>query len=658
MFWNSSLLKGIRYVFLIPFQIIILWIYSSMLGGVLLLLIDLKVYSIWIFFLLVTLLFFLKEICLLLLGWIQILLNFTSIKFSPNINFWKVSLLIIWCLYFLSVIYEVWFINSDNSGFIFKVLAVGIHFYFITYGIILVTTQNDVYEKLNKVWEEILGYINIKFHAVFPIKNKKNSENKDKIWSIKDKEKSINKNDQWYYTIPLWRFFLLEFLTAGLYWLYWTHKNLQEAAKIDWEKYTGWTWISLLGPYPSILQNFWHSKPLTVFAGFCLNALLISWPIISIWLIQSHKSTNQEYSYGGIFAIPFIVEQIRNVLYWNSFLESVWYIVVLCIILGTFMYFITFPVIVAQYYAKKIHTIRWVQKYTAKFWIFESILYISAVGFIYLWILFAQDANITSPNLKENIVTISEKKEASWTIYASSTWSFQFLTPGDVNFSRKEIEGEIIDTYESSLQDVDIIFIIDHNTLDKSKNLDSLPIKSVYEVFSKRYWAVDIISYDEKNWEAFFLIKLKDKGPQSIFIKWRILKSTNEVYMVYSAYPDKSNESFSDKFIESFKLNTQAISYKESCPISVKYRIYGKVDVCSTNFTKLSNFWNRIVTGAWYDEANEYLIIGLQNTNYHYCWLPRIIWQSLLDSTDVDNYYINNLKWSYDCRLWGTTPKY
>ena len=83
--------------------------------------------------------------------------------------------------------------------------------------------------------------------------------------------------------------------------------------------------------------------------------------------------------------------------------------------------------------------------------------------------------------------------------------------------------------------------------------------------------------------------------------------------------------------------------------VTVKYRDTS-VDVSSFEYLNTSkSSWIR---GAWYDASNQYMIINLEWTNYHYCGLPSYIRSGLKGADSFWKYYNQNIKWKYDCRYW------
>lgn len=90
--------------------------------------------------------------------------------------------------------------------------------------------------------------------------------------------------------------------------------------------------------------------------------------------------------------------------------------------------------------------------------------------------------------------------------------------------------------------------------------------------------------------------------------------------------------------------------------LAVKYR-NDPVDVGSQLFDSLDTSKSSWIENAWYDTKNEYMIINLSGTNYHYCGLPSHIWLSFKEADSFGSYFNSNIKEKYDCRT-GTVPVY
>jgi hypothetical protein len=87
--------------------------------------------------------------------------------------------------------------------------------------------------------------------------------------------------------------------------------------------------------------------------------------------------------------------------------------------------------------------------------------------------------------------------------------------------------------------------------------------------------------------------------------------------------------------------------------VYVKYR--GEVDLRSFDCkeTTRSSFINRIC----YDRRNEYMLISLNGTYYHYCEIDPSTVSSLLDAPSVGQFYNANIKGQFDCRV-HRVPEY
>jgi hypothetical protein len=98
--------------------------------------------------------------------------------------------------------------------------------------------------------------------------------------------------------------------------------------------------------------------------------------------------------------------------------------------------------------------------------------------------------------------------------------------------------------------------------------------------------------------------------------------------------------------------------------ITIKYRPTA-VNVSNGYFY----YWQPEIPGnlleAWWDRYNNYLIVNLRGTNYHYCSFSEFSWTALRDSArlsdkgGVDSYFRRFIRGSdsYDCRL-NPVPEY
>ena len=87
--------------------------------------------------------------------------------------------------------------------------------------------------------------------------------------------------------------------------------------------------------------------------------------------------------------------------------------------------------------------------------------------------------------------------------------------------------------------------------------------------------------------------------------------------------------------------------------VYVKYR--GEVDLKSFDCTDItrSSFINRVC----YDEPNEYMLINLNGTYYHYCEIDAGSVSSLLNAPSMGAFYNANIKGNFDCRK-NRMPEY
>ena len=90
--------------------------------------------------------------------------------------------------------------------------------------------------------------------------------------------------------------------------------------------------------------------------------------------------------------------------------------------------------------------------------------------------------------------------------------------------------------------------------------------------------------------------------------------------------------------------------------IDVKYRP-SPVDVSDPRFEHTDTSRSSFVTDAWYDDSHDYMVIGLQGTNYHYCRIPQEVWDAFQQADSFGRFYNRDIKGRYDCRL-GGVPEY
>ena len=83
--------------------------------------------------------------------------------------------------------------------------------------------------------------------------------------------------------------------------------------------------------------------------------------------------------------------------------------------------------------------------------------------------------------------------------------------------------------------------------------------------------------------------------------------------------------------------------------VKVKYRD-DKVNVAASNFTALDRS-DATVKGAWYDGGNEYMIIKLRSTYYHYCGMSSSAWRDFSSASSLYSAYQDDIKGNFDCRV-------
>ncbi len=89
--------------------------------------------------------------------------------------------------------------------------------------------------------------------------------------------------------------------------------------------------------------------------------------------------------------------------------------------------------------------------------------------------------------------------------------------------------------------------------------------------------------------------------------------------------------------------------------ITVKYR--GNINVNNGYFQELNLRPSSFIKSMYYDENNNYLLVRLNNTYYHYCSIPNRVVLKWTSSSSLGKFYNWHIKGNYDCR-YNPVPRY
>lgn len=73
------------------------------------------------------------------------------------------------------------------------------------------------------------------------------------------------------------------------------------------------------------------------------------------------------------------------------------------------------------------------------------------------------------------------------------------------------------------------------------------------------------------------------------------------------------------------------------------------VNLRNSKFESLDTSKSSLVSGAWYDSANQYLIVKLNDLYYSYCSLPAYVWADFKNAVSFGKEYNNHIKGLYSC---------
>jgi hypothetical protein len=90
--------------------------------------------------------------------------------------------------------------------------------------------------------------------------------------------------------------------------------------------------------------------------------------------------------------------------------------------------------------------------------------------------------------------------------------------------------------------------------------------------------------------------------------------------------------------------------------LTVRYRS-NPVDVAHPRFEHLDGAASSLVESAFYDSANQYLIVSLNGTAYHYCGMPDTVWSEFATAGSLGSFYNARIKGRFSCQA-GLVPDY
>lgn len=93
-----------------------------------------------------------------------------------------------------------------------------------------------------------------------------------------------------------------------------------------------------------------------------------------------------------------------------------------------------------------------------------------------------------------------------------------------------------------------------------------------------------------------------------------------------------------------FVLSSNSTFAKE---VFVKYRGLVNLEHFSCPNLKASS----LVQALCYDDNEQYLLVSLNGTFYHYCEVPNSVYEAWLHATSLGKFYNFEIKGHYDCRI-------
>jgi hypothetical protein len=90
--------------------------------------------------------------------------------------------------------------------------------------------------------------------------------------------------------------------------------------------------------------------------------------------------------------------------------------------------------------------------------------------------------------------------------------------------------------------------------------------------------------------------------------------------------------------------------------LNVKYRS-DSVDIANPRFEYLDGISSSLVDAAFFDSENDYAIISLNGTAYHYCGMPSNVWVAFTKAASLGSFFNDEIRSRFDCRT-AFVPEY
>lgn len=104
------------------------------------------------------------------------------------------------------------------------------------------------------------------------------------------------------------------------------------------------------------------------------------------------------------------------------------------------------------------------------------------------------------------------------------------------------------------------------------------------------------------------------------------------------------------KYLLSIYITFQLIFQSDiiSETIFIKYK--GEVTLEQTLLTEIKLNESELVKRIFYDKRNQYLVVKLKHTYYHYCGIPPSKLKQWIQADSLGAYYRRHIRSNYDCR--------
>ena len=120
------------------------------------------------------------------------------------------------------------------------------------------------------------------------------------------------------------------------------------------------------------------------------------------------------------------------------------------------------------------------------------------------------------------------------------------------------------------------------------------------------------------------------------------------MYLIFSGYV-LIGQKIPEVISEKYNLTPLNIVLQKKFYVKIKYRD-DEINLKDTAFNYRNTATSSFIKGAWYDDKQNYFIFNLNDTYYHYCNVPTLIWKEFEVVDLYGDFYNQKIRGNYSCQ--------